>query len=286
MVGAIIAVLAAAPQPGRAQDLSALRAKMKAEVAQEVQRLLPDDGGPGWLGVTIAEVTLEKAKELKLPAERGVLIAEVQADSPAAKAGLKANDVVTEYNGQGVEGAAQFRRMVRETPAGRTAQLSIWRDARAQSISLTVGSYQGEMRTMMRNFAPKNFEFHFEMPEVGGNFLAMRTPLLGIGAQNLSGQLGEYFGAPEGEGVLVTEVRSGSAAEKAGVKAGDVIVKVNGERVRTINDLREKMREKRETKTVSLGVLRKGAELSLNVEVEAPKPPAERKKLISRRAVI
>src|SRR2546426_792502 len=91
------------------------------------------------LGVETAEVNAEKTKELKLPAERGVLLTEIVPDSPAAKAGLKANDVVTEFNGQRVEGAAQFRRLIRETPAGRTVQLTVWRDGRSQTISVTLG---------------------------------------------------------------------------------------------------------------------------------------------------
>src|SRR6267142_1081957 len=77
------------------------------------------------------EVTTEKDKELKLPAERGVVLGKIVPDSPAAKAGLKENDVVTEINGQRVEGAAQCRRMIHEIPAGRSIQLTVWRDGRS-----------------------------------------------------------------------------------------------------------------------------------------------------------
>lgn len=273
----------------------ALVAHLRAEAAEQAAALAPEDesvaqlaqseGDGGWLGVTIAEVTAEKAKELKLPAERGVILAAVEAGSPAAKAGLKANDAVTEYNGQRIEGTAQFRRLVHETPAGRTVQLTIWRDGRAQSVSVQLGSFRGHLETRFRALKPKNFEFHFEMPELDGKFFASRTPTLGISAEDLSGQLGSYFGAPDGEGILVREVNPGTPAEKAGLKAGDVITKVDGERVRSISDLREKLREKREKKATSLTVLRKGAEMSLEVAVEPPQPP-ERKKMISRRTYL
>jgi serine protease Do len=103
-----------------------------------------------------------------------------------------------------------------------------------------------------------------------------RTPVLGINAEDLSGQLGNYFGAPGGEGILVREVNTGSPAEKAGMKAGDVITKIDGERVRTLSDLREKLRAKRDQKSVSVGVIRKGSEVSLNVEIEQPRPPERR----------
>ena len=254
----------------------------------DLQDVEMEDGDQGWLGVTIAEVTAEKAKELKLPAERGVMVSEVDAEGPAAKAGLKANDVITEFNGQRIEGTAQFRRFVHETPPSRTVQLTVWRDGRAQSISVPLGNLHQQMGRHVRKHVSKEFDFHFampEMPEMGGNVFVMRGPTLGIDAEDLNGQLGSYFGAPDGEGVLVREVKSGTPAEKAGLKAGDVITKVDGERVRSVSELRQKVREKREKKSVSIGVLRKGAEMSLDVGIEQPKPP-EKKKLISRRTSI
>ena len=102
-----------------------------------------DDGGMqvfvasdgGWLGARISEVTPDKVKEFNLPAERGVILGKIVPDSPAAKAGLKHGDVVMEINGQRVEGTEQFRRMIREIPAGRATQFTVWRDGRTQNIS-------------------------------------------------------------------------------------------------------------------------------------------------------
>jgi serine protease Do len=269
-------------------DLHARQAELAAliqeKVTREVAPLLElQDSESGWLGVQIADVDAQKVKELKLPAERGVLITEVEADSPAAKAGLKVNDVVTEYNGQRIESATQFRRMVRESLAGRAVQLTVWRDARAQTLSATLGSSRDRTERAFTVMGPHEFKFNsdmfkFDMPDI---FVASRAPLLGISAEDISGQLGAYFGAPGGEGILVREVNSGSPAEKAGMKAGDVITKVDGDKVRSLDDLREKLRAKREQKTVSVGVIRKGAEVSLNVEIEQPRPP-ERKRIARR----
>ena len=268
--------------------------EMAAQVRQDpdLRRMLVDDddialledGESGWLGVGIEEVASEKAKELKLPAVRGVLVTEVEADSPAAKVGLKANDVITEYNGQRIEGALQFRRMIRETPAGRAAQLTVWRDGRAQTLSIELGGFRQKFEKRVHVFGPK--EFKFEMPHFDFNAMTPRSPRLGISAEDLSGQLGTYFGAPEGEGVLVKEVAPGSPAEKAGMKSGDVIVKIDGERVRTVGDLRERMRTKHEAKTASVTVIRKGAETTLSVEVEQSKPPAPHKRMVSHRTAI
>ena len=102
-------------------------------------------------------------EELKLPAERGAFLGKVVADSPAAKAGLKENDVVTEINGQRVEGAEQFRRMIREIPAGRTAQFTIWRDGHSETLSVTLG--KSDEHQFSFSDRPGTFAFH--MPEVG-----------------------------------------------------------------------------------------------------------------------
>jgi len=255
--------------------------------------IVTGDDGSSWLGVETHEVTADKAKELKLSAERGVVLGKIVPDSPAAKAGLKENDVVTEVNGQRVEGAAQFRRMIHEIPAGRTIQLTVWRDGRTQTISATLGkSEQGRHAMKMMTPTPGTFAFRMpEMPQIpsmewNGSMLLGGQPRLGIDAEDISGQLGAFFGAPDGEGILVRDVGSGSPAEKAGVKAGDVITSLNGERIRTVGELREKLSAKRDEKdrTVKLGVLRNKSEISLNVELPAAAPRAKR--LISRRTSI
>ena len=291
-------------------DDSALQASVRAAVqlAQDPQRIevrpeqgdenamvLLDDEGASWLGVESQEISSEKAKELKLPAERGVLLERIVPDSPAAKAGLKNNDVITEINGQRVEGAAQFRRMIREIPAGRSVQFTVWRDGRAQTISVTLGKSE-DHGNMWFKTAPRAFSFQLpkiEIPEVApmpdmdwgsGGMLAGARPRLGIDAEDLSGQFGAYFGAPDGEGVLVRAVNAGSPAEKAGVKSGDVITSLNGERIRSLGDLRERLSGKREEKTVKLGVLRNKSEVSITVEM--PAAPSKTPRVISRRTNI
>ena len=219
----------------------------------------------GWLGVSIDEVSQQKAQELKLPGTYGVLVTDVGAESPAAKAGLKNGDVITDYDGQRVEGVIEFRRLVRETPPGRTAKLTVWRDAHAQTISVEVGknpnpNQEYPLQNMLRRFGnlgPNAFPFGATLPA---------TPMLGITGQDLSGQLGKYFGAPDGEGVLITNVESNSPAAKAGLEAGDVITKVDGNRVRTLAELRSQLRAKRQAATVTLSLTRKGSEMSVNIE--------------------
>jgi serine protease Do len=257
--------------------------------------VLLGDEGASWLGVESLEISSEKAKELKLPAERGVLLERIVPDSPAAKAGLKDNDAITEINGQRVEGAAQFRRMIREIPAGRSVQFTVWRDGRAQTVSVTLGKSEDHANMWFKT-APRAFSFqlpNIEVPEVtpmpdmdmgGYAVLAGSRPRLGIDAEDLNGQFGAYFGAPDGEGVLVREVNAGSPAEKAGMKSGDVITSLNSERIRSLGDLREKLAGKRDEKTVKVGVLRNKSEVSITIEM--PPPPSKTPRAISHRTNI
>src|SRR5258705_6878249 len=268
--------------------------ELQPKIEMNDMNILIGDDGSSWLGVETHEVTADKAKELKLSAERGVFLGKIVPDSPAAKAGLKENDVVTEINGQRVGGAAQFRRMIHEIPAGRSIQLTVWRDGRTQTVSATLGKSE-ERRHSMKMVAPTPGTFAFRMPEIpeippmewnGNMVFGGGQPRLGIDAEDISGQLGAFFCAPDGEGILVRHVNSGSPAEKSGVKAGDVITSLNGERIRSVGELREKLSAKRDEKdrTVKLGVLRNKGEISLNVEL--PAPAARTKRTISRRTTI
>jgi serine protease Do len=263
------------------EDIESLQGP--APIEMDGLNIVMDGEGSSWLGVQTREVTADVAKELKLPAERGVVLGKIIPDSPAAKAGLKENDVVTEINGQRVEGFTQFRRMIREIPAGRTAQLTVWRDGRSQTLSVTLGKAV-EGRRAFKMATPGTFAFRMpdipevtEIPEIpsmewGGGMLLGGQPRLGIDAEDLNGQLGAFFGAPEGEGILVREVNAGSPAEKAGLKAGDVITSLDGDRIRSVGELREKLSAKYDDKdkTVKLGVLRNKSALSLTVELPAP----------------
>jgi serine protease Do len=230
--------------------------------------------GGGWLGAGISEVSADKVKELKLQAERGVVLGKIVPDSPAAKAGLKESDVITEINGQHVEGTEQFRRMIREIPSGRSVQFTVWRNGQSQTVNVTLG--KTEMRQRDKVLAPaEQGNFAFRMPD-GPDVEMFSAPWgmprthLGIDAENLDGEFGNYFGAPDGEGILVRGVFPETPAAKAGLKVGDVITSVNGERIRSVGELREKIAEKQKDKTVKLGVIRNKTALSLSVQLPEP----------------
>lgn len=265
---------ASATLVSRLQDLQLVEA---SDNDQDVDVFV---GSGSWLGVETRDVSPDTVKTLKLPAERGALVGKIIPDSPAAKSGLKENDVITEINGQRVEGTTQFRRMIREIPAGRTAQFVILRDGRSQTISVTLGSAESNRlaRRIIRDGSPGAFVVQVpDLPDME-NMEEMKIftnsgvggTRIGIDAEDLRGAFGTYFGAPDGEGVLVRNVFGGTPAEKAGLKAGDVITSMNGSRIRSISDLREQLKaSKPEGKTVKLGLLRNKAELTLDLNFPA-----------------
>jgi serine protease Do len=198
-------------------------------------------------------------------------------------------------DGQRIEGSAQFRRVIHEIPAGRTVQLTVWRDGHSQTLNATLGQAEEQHRAWM-NTQPGVFSFRVpegempDLPEVapmapmedmpdGLLMVPGAHPRLGIDGEDISGQLGRYFGAPDGEGVLVRNVSPGSAAEKAGVRAGDVITAFNGSRVRSLGDLREQLSTKTDEKPATLSVCRNKSSVTLTVELPTPKTKTLKKLL-------
>ena len=225
-------------------------------------------GGAGtgsFLGVDAAEIDSNRARTLNLKEEYGVEIKRVDDGSPAEKAGLKSGDVVLEYNGQRVEGIEQFQRLVRETPAGRNVKLLISRNGSAQTLTATVGTrkskvYQGGVKELLGD------SFDIPFPEMPNVFAMSRTSILGVEAESLGSQLAEYFGVKEG--VLVRAVLKGSAAEKAGIKAGDVITKVDQTKVTGPGEVSSAIRSARSKRTFPVELTREHREMTVTVTIE------------------
>ncbi len=229
-------------------------------------------GGGSYLGVDVTEIGAERARALKLAEERGVELTRVAEDSPAAKAGLSAGDVVLEFNGQRVEGTEQFVRLVRETPVGRVVKLLISRGGSPQTVEATIGK-RPEMKWSRTDVerdiqrARKEMErFHEMIPDTPRALMSWRTPILGIEGESLEGQLAGYFGVESG--VLVRSVLKGTPAEKAGVKAGDVILKVDDTKVTTPREISSAIRSLNAKKTFPLMIRRNHKDLALSVTVE------------------
>ena len=229
-----------------------------------------------YLGLGVKEIDANRAKELKLKEEHGVEVSYVDEDAPAGKAGVKVSDVVLEYNGQRVEGKEQFIRIVGETPVGRQVKLSIIRQGAPMTLTATIArrstsmvsshsarKLAGDVREEAEKLRSRiQEEWSANMPRP---YMGWSNGRLGVEAESLSGQLATYFGVKEG--VLVRSVLKGSAAETAGIKAGDVIVKFDNSKVATPREIATQLRAARQKKSIPLQLMRERKEMSLEVNL-------------------
>jgi membrane-associated protease RseP (regulator of RpoE activity) len=171
-----------------------------------------------------------------------------------------------------VESEEQLRRLIRETPPGRTVTLGISRDGNPVKIDVQladrakIGADSRQRvvipkipRIEIPQFEGNNFSFPFQVQTYSLS--------LGIQAENLSRQLGEFFGVKDGEGVLIRSVEKGSAAEKAGLKAGDVIVRADNEKLSDRTDLSRILRNHRDGGKLSLVIVREKHEQTVAVDL-------------------
>jgi len=229
-------------------------------------------GSGGYLGISIGEVTAETVEELGLRAERGVWIQDVGEDTPASRAGLLKDDVIVTWNGTAVEGTVQLQRFLRETPAGRTITVAVIRNGNQRNVSVEVGereSFGGawSQSDMARELGERVRSSVRAIPHIRGFQFMTRGGRMGASVQSLDGQLAEYFGLRDGRGgVLINSIGDDTPSEKAGLKAGDVILSVDGTDVADPGDLISAILEADEG-PVSLRILRDKKERTVTVEL-------------------
>lgn len=238
----------------------------------------------GYLGVDIHDIDNDRATVLKLKDLHGAEIVTVDHDAPANKAGLKIHDVVLEMNGQHIEGAEQMRRILRETPPGRTISFVVSRDGQQLTIPVQLGDRaKVEAKAWSQHFTVPDPEDPTVMQGLvapqpsrnsgrSGFFGVFTTSSLYIGAEVdvLSTQLASYFGVSDGTGLLVKSVDENSPAATAGLKAGDIITKVNNDNMASRADWLKSLHNNR-GKQVQLTVMRNKKEQTLSMQAGAPK---------------
>ena len=241
------------------------------DAASEPTIFSSEDSGTGsYLGVDIADVTGDRLTALKLKEEKGVEVTMVDQDAPAGKAGLREHDVILTMNGTPVESGAQLRRMIHETPPGRVVTLGLSRDGQPVTVKLQLADKHKEYKEY--GMGPKMKDMPMPMPDIHipdidiPSILVVTTSSArsGLTVENITPQLGEFFGVKNGNGVLVRSVEKGSRAERAGFRAGDVIVKVNDQAVHDTSDFTHAVRS-RSGNSVSVGVIRDKREQNLNL---------------------
>lgn len=239
---------------------------VKARAIQPSRMQVFGTGG-GRIGVTVADLDTAEAKTTG-----GVRVESVEEDSPAAKAGLQTGDIMVEFDGERVRSVRQFSRLVSETPPGRQVTAAVARDGKRISLNVTPRESSGFH--MLGEDAWRAIDEAREMAKIAPTrpapvpprppkaprppaiepFIWFGGSQLGVSVNSLSDQLKGYFGVKDG--VLVTSVNENSAAAKAGVKAGDIIVSVNGSTVDDPAELREEIGDVKPGEEFTLEIVR------------------------------
>jgi len=213
----------------------------------------------GWLGVSTQDMTHRLARSMKVTTETGALVNNVVEDSPAEKAGIKEEDIIVEFNAKKIDDADDLIRAVRETKPGTSANIVVMRENEKKTLSATLGKLPRSERSY--SFTVPPVPPHPRMRVFHGD------GVLGMSLMELNDQLGEYFGAPEGRGVLVKSVKQNSKAGKAGFKAGDVIIRIGKETIDDVDDVYGALSDYKKGDKAECEIVRKGSRTTLSFEV-------------------
>ncbi|MGB6726909.1 MAG: PDZ domain-containing protein [Terracidiphilus sp.] len=234
----------------------------------------------GYLGVEIADVDQEKAQQLKLKDVRGAVITLIDHDAPAGKIGLKVNDVVILVNGQTVEGAEQFKRMLHEIPAGRKVSLEISRDGNIQTIAVELADRAAMEHDVWDKMDKEDGDLLSPAPGMGilgangdvAGATGFHMPFFGtnlnVGAlvEPLTSQMAAALGV--NGGLMVKQVGRRTEAAKAGLRALDVILKVGSDSITTSADWERALRSN-VGKQVQVTILREKKQQTLSMQVDS-----------------
>ena len=205
--------------------------------------------------------------------DAGVEVESVREGSPASRAGVRADDVVVEFDGERARSAVQFTRLVRETAPGRSVRMVVTRNGSRQTLDVTPEARGADDIRFPNITLDIDPEIAGEWAlEFGGAFLPRR---IGATVTSLTPQLAKYFGVEQG--VLVSEVTPNSPAEAAGMRAGDVITAINGEAVSAVGDVQRRIREAAAGSSLELRVMRDRKQMTFTAKMPERTRPSGRR---------
>ncbi len=270
-IGAVLIAGALAGAPFAHAQMTEIR-----RLFQQVNPLLSHSSSQGYLGVLVGDVDTETAAKLKLKDTHGAVITLIDHDAPAGQVGLRINDVVVGLNGQNVDGAEQFGRMLREIPAGHKIAIVISREGAQQTFQVQLVDH----KTMAHDVWNKlNSEDNFPPPPTGMGYMTSGDPIpsmhmalftsslhVGAAVEPLTAQMADYLGVQNG--IMVKQVAHKSEAAAAGLKAYDIILKVGNDPITTTADWDRSLRVN-EGKSVPVTILRERKQQVVNLQVDS-----------------
>jgi serine protease Do len=192
----------------------------------------------GWVGLVLQSINPEMAQALGLKEAMGVLVADVVPGGPADTGGIQKGDVITNFNGKELKSGSDLARLVAETPIGTTVAVRVQRKGAQQEVALKVAEMPGESVASAAR------------PQIQTD--------LGMNVDNILEKYQRQFQLRDRTGVVVVNVASGSAAEQAGIRAGDIVKEMNRFSVRNLNDFRTIVRQLKSGASVLLLIKRAG----------------------------
>ena len=234
--------------------------------------------GGSFLGVYAEDISRENMGRYNMREVRGTGITNIVKDSPAEKAGLRKDDVILKFDGESVTSVRKLNRLVSEVAPDQTARLTISRGGSEQEVAVTIAKRKdSEALTRIQGFGKgfeglKNLEglrpgaqvWKWEGDGAGLVWAFGNNRRIGVSTPTLTNQLADYFGIVDGKGVLVTSVAEDGAAAKEGIKAGDIITAIDGEKIEDSGDLARGINKKKEG-DVTLTVIRNKNQRNITV---------------------
>jgi serine protease Do len=225
--------------------------------------LFPEIAHGSYLGVHLQDITPDRARALKLLEPMGVEVTQVEPNSPAARAGIRPGDVLLTYNGENILGAEHLLRLVAETPEGRKIKVRFSRDGHEQATVITTGARPNNLPFEPGAvLIPSKEFFDFKLPDMPAPLMIWKTSI-GMEFEPLEGQLAQYFGV--NHGVLLRSVEKDSPSERAGLRAGDVLIAFGDHRVASPKDVTTFLRVREPGKPIPVTVMRDHHEMHFTI---------------------
>lgn len=236
----------------------------------------------GYLGVMLQDIDSEMAEALELDSKNGILVSNVIADGPAEKAGLEDGDVIIKFQGESLDDYKDLTTALKRTAPGQEVSLVVLRDGKRKSLNVELGEKEENVMVFMTDDGDVHFpnDWHHGSDEAniwydddsnvkvmikGLNDFHEQRGFMGVELDDLNEQMGEFFGVDDGEGALITKVVEDSAAEDAGLRAGDVIIMMDDEDIESSADVHSALAGTKPEETLTVEVIRKGSSKSMEL---------------------